>query len=283
LPGPSAGPEPAQPSPLAGPEPAPKWVRIARDLSRQIAAGILAGPLPPERQLACRYQVSLQPVRSAIAALADAGLVRCARGRPTVVIARSPFNPTAIPSSPQTSTADRWMAQCRAAGQAVVVVDVPSVPRHPGAVGLGSADTSPDPRQAPILSAGSEQLWIVAGQPVAVDRIHLPTHTGFDSTGFDRTRFDRTRFDRTRFDEAGPVTTTEWVRAALPTAHLRGLLALPPHQPVWAITVVWSHTTVSFGRRQTIIRADQPVLSVVRLRVPEGSFGPGVNPADART
>ncbi|GII88542.1 GntR family transcriptional regulator [Sphaerisporangium siamense] len=65
----------------------PLHQRIADDLRRRIAAGLLApgDPLPSESRLCAQWSASRGPVRQALAALRAEGLIGGGRGRPPVV------------------------------------------------------------------------------------------------------------------------------------------------------------------------------------------------------
>ncbi len=75
--------------PLTRPDRQPKYLRIGADLAARIAAGEWAAGsmLPPQRDLATGYQVTVMTLRQALALLEADGLVETRHGTGTIVAA----------------------------------------------------------------------------------------------------------------------------------------------------------------------------------------------------
>lgn len=254
----------------------PKWLMIASDLSRQIIDGSICGSLPTERQLAAFYGVSLQPIRSALVALSDAGLVRFARGRPPVTVLHPQHVRICL-----TGTAERWFGQWQRLGHTVASTGT----AHGGPAGTVFGC----PRSG--TSYRSERLWLVDAKPVAVDRTrwHAPALERREGAVPRRLARSNSAGAASEAPEQPvtvgcsgpgcrvPVDTVEWIRVGLPTARIRSLLELRTPRPLWIVTALWSRHGRLVGRRQTVIHAEQ---HPIRLETPgatmqQGSYGPG--------
>ncbi len=68
----------------------PLWKQVATDMRRRIKAGEWTGRLPGEKHLAQEYGVSLGPVRKAMAALREEGLIQTDKGWGSYVTGSEP-------------------------------------------------------------------------------------------------------------------------------------------------------------------------------------------------
>jgi GntR family transcriptional regulator len=70
----------------------PKYLQLATDLRRRIAAGEWAPPerLPSEKQLAAEYGIAVGTVQHTLTVLREEGLVQTFRGRGTGVVPGKP-------------------------------------------------------------------------------------------------------------------------------------------------------------------------------------------------
>jgi DNA-binding GntR family transcriptional regulator len=68
----------------------PPWRQVADDMRRRIASGEWTGRLPSEKTLAQEYEVSLGPVRKAMAELRREGLILTDKGWGSYVAGSQP-------------------------------------------------------------------------------------------------------------------------------------------------------------------------------------------------
>ena len=68
----------------------PPWRQVTDDLRRRITAGEWTGRLPSENHLAQEYGVSLGPIRKAMAALREEGLIQTDKGWGSYVTGTEP-------------------------------------------------------------------------------------------------------------------------------------------------------------------------------------------------
>ncbi|NWG45000.1 MAG: phosphonate metabolism transcriptional regulator PhnF [Alphaproteobacteria bacterium] len=139
------------------------WRQIAQALEAEIRQGQYqpGSQLPTEAQLAARFQVNRHTLRRAIAALAEAGLLRVEQGRGTFV--QEETLDYLVDRRTRFSENVQRLGR-RPGGQVLRAETLPASPQV--AAGLGM------PRGAPVILL--ELLHLVDGRPVAVTSHYFP-------------------------------------------------------------------------------------------------------------
>lgn len=227
--------------------PLPLWAQLEAELRRRMASGELEERLPPEPRLAEEYAVSRQTVREAIRRLHEAGLLRRERGRGTFLAGRELVQPLGmvyslfrnVEAQGVTQTSDVRVLERRRD---------PAVAARLGLVELADL-------------VYLERLRRADGAPLALDRVWMPAALAAPLLGTD---FHHTAL----YDELARCCNLrvdggwERLRAVVPSATERQLLALPAGTAAFAIERVGRSRGRTVEVRTTLVRGDRYSLVV---------------------
>lgn len=229
------------------------WKQIADRLSGAIAAGDYdeTGMVPPETQLAERFGVNRHTVRSAIAALAEEGILRRVQGRGTLIEKRDRL---VYPIGRRTRFSEGLEGQAGETGMQLLSVEALEAP-GPVTAALG-------------LAPGADVVCLRTLSSADGVPVSLAVHC------FDRTRFggiaeafDRSRSITRALAELGIrdyVRSSTEVAARMATADEARLLALGAHPIVLDTEAVNAdaegrpiqHSRTLFAAERIVLRLD---------------------------
>lgn len=223
--------------------PSPLWAQVEADLRRRAEDGEFDAAFPGENVLVTQYEVSRNTVREALRSLRAEGLVTAERGRPQR-LARG--HHIAQPMSALYSL----FSSVEAAGQRQrsVVRRLELTADGVVAAQIGLEESTP------LLHL--ERLRLADEQPLALDRVWLPAAAAEPLLAVD---FSHTSLYGELAARCGVRVDAgqERVRAVVPSAALRELLACPPDTAVFAITRVGWAAGTCVEWRQTVVRGDR--------------------------
>ncbi|WP_212756221.1 GntR family transcriptional regulator [Flexivirga aerilata] len=222
---------------------APLWRQIREDLSQRIAEGEFTGAFPAESELQQHYGVSRQTVRQALRQLREDGIVTAERGR-------SPHLATPTEIEQPVGALYSLFESVRAAGisqhSVVRALAITTDAHIADRLGL-DLDSS-------LLHLA--RLRLAGDEPLALDDVWLPAdvarpllHVDWHNTSL---------YDE--LDHRCGIRLTsgqEQLRAAVPAAHVRELLHIPPSEAVFCIDRLGISHNQPTEWRQTIVRADR--------------------------
>ncbi|MCW2720393.1 MAG: GntR family transcriptional regulator [Pseudonocardiales bacterium] len=221
----------------------PLWEQLLADLRRRLDRDEFTESFPGELALVAEYGVSRHTVREAVRRLREEGLVIAGRGRTP-----RRAEPTAIEQ--QLGELYSLFTAVEATGQVqrsvVRTLDV----RADGVVAarLGLEESTP--------LVHLERLRLADADPLAVDRVWLPAELATPLLDVD---FGRTALYAEYAERCGVRVTggSERIRAAVPDASQRRLLAIPEGVAVLAIDRLGCAGDRPVEWRQTLVRADR--------------------------
>jgi GntR family transcriptional regulator len=225
----------------------PLWRQLRDDLALRLAAGEFPGAFPGELALRDEYGVSRHTVREALRQLRQAGMVTAGRGRSPRVA-----GPAAIEQP--IGALYSVFAAVEATGVAQVSV-VRALDVRTDAV---VADRLALPESAPLVYL--ERLRLAGPEPLALDRVWLPADLAAPLLEAD---FTHTSLYGELAERCGVRLTdgTERLRAVVPTAGQRGLLAIDDSTAAFAIDRVGVANGVPVEWRQSLVRGDRFAMS----------------------
>jgi GntR family transcriptional regulator len=220
----------------------PLWAQLLADLRRRLAEGEFADAFPGELALVEQYAVSRHTVREALRRLRAEGTVTAARGRRPRLTDPDVLQPIGALSTLFAAVEARGLQQ----RSVVRALDV----RRDGtvAVRLGLEESTP--------LVHLERLRLAGDEPLALDRVWLPADVARPLLSVD---FTRTALYDELLAHCGRRLTggQEQVRAVLPSAGERALLAVPPGVALLAVERTgWSHDR-ALEHRHTLVRGDR--------------------------
>lgn len=222
--------------------PLPLWAQLYDHLSLRLAAGEFERDFPSEMDLVAQYAVSRNTVREAMRRLRADGVVVAERGRRPRLVESEIEQPLGAIYS--------LFASVQAAGLVQKSV-VRALEMRVDATVAAHLNRSPD---TPLFYL--ERLRLADGEPLALDRVWMPEEVGSALVGVD---FSHTALYDELFARTGMRLTTgrERIRAVVPVARDRALLAMGSDEAALAIDrLAYVHETPAEWR-QTLIRGDR--------------------------
>lgn len=223
--------------------PMPLWAQLEAQLRARISAGEFEEHFPADSELVAQYGVSRHTARAAVGRLQAAGLVERERGR------GSRLPPAA---ELEQSIAPFYALAAAIAGSGLAEhaqVLRRGVVRHPAAaLRLGLA------RDAELVHI--RRLRFAADEPLALDNSWIVLDVGRRLLHAD---LDRGSLYECMASEANVRVTagTERIRAALPGAAERKLLALPPGEAMLVVERVAYADERAVEYRRSVVRGDR--------------------------
>lgn len=221
----------------------PLWLQLLDDLTRRLDSGEFVDTFPGEMALRDEYGVSRHTVREALRRLREAGTVSAARGRaPRVLPPPQIEQPLGILYSLFSAVEQTGREQF----SVVRVLDIRADGVIAERLGLDGA--------TPLLHL--ERLRLVEGQPLALDRVWLRASIARPLLQAD---FTRTGLYDELARRCGVRLSggQEQLRAVIPTAAERRILALDGDTAVFVIDRLGCAGGVPVEWRRTLVRGDR--------------------------
>ncbi len=221
----------------------PLWAQLLADLRRRLDDGEFTGSFPGELALVAEYAVSRHTVREALRRLRDEGTVVAARGRaPRLADQVQIRQPVGALYSLFSSVEASGLSQ----RSVVHTLDV-------RADGVIAAKLERE-ESTPLLYL--ERLRMAGTAPLAVDRVWLPADVAEPLLDVD---FTHTGLYPELERACGLVLTggQEEIRAVVPTAGERHLLAIDDSVAAFAIERIGTAGTRPMEWRHTLVRGDR--------------------------
>ena len=224
----------------------PLWVQVQADIERRLRGGEFAGSFPGELALVEQYAVSRHTVRQALRELRETGLLAASRGRQSKVA-----EPAVTVGG---GTLYSLFTAVREAGhtQRSIVRRLEAIADGTVAARLGLEESTP--------LVHLERLRLLDDEPFAIDRAWIPARIAAPLLDAD---FADTSLYEQLEQRCGvrPTGGRETVRALVPTAAERILLALPDDVATLSIDRVGEYRGQPIEWRQTTVRGDRFSLS----------------------
>lgn len=233
---------PRPPAPVDRSSPLPLWAQVRADIEARLRRGDFADAFPGEMALVDEYAVSRHTVREAVRQLRASGLVEAARGRAPRVAS------TEITQAQGTLYSLFASVQRSGHTQRSIVRALDARADGTVAARLGLEEST--------ALVYVERLRLVDEEPLALDRAWLPARVAAPLLEADFTAtslYDELR----RLCGVRLTGGQEHVRAVLPTAAERSLLAIPPTAAALAIDRVGELRGQPVEWRQTVVRGDR--------------------------
>lgn len=228
--------------PDASPTGRPLWQQVLEDLERRIHTGEIVDRFPTDRELTEQYGVSRHTVREAVRRLRARGLVERQRGRGSFLNDARLTQPLGGLYSLFRAVEERGLEQ----RSEVVALEVTRDAQAASQLEL-PADTD---------LVHLERRRLVGDEPLAIDRVWLPTDVGLPLLDVD---FHRTAlYDELR-ERAGLVVTAvdETLEPLLPDADTRSLLDLDDDEALLRVTRLGRSGDRPVEYRITLIRGQR--------------------------
>ena len=226
----------------------PLWAQVQADIERRLRGGEFTDSFPGELALVEQYEVSRHTVRQALRELRESGLLAASRGRQSKVA-----EPTVTVGG---GTLYSLFTAVRDAGhtQRSVVRRLEAVADGTVAARLGLEESTP--------LVHLERLRLLDDEPFAIDRAWIPARIAAPLLDADFT--DTSLYgELDRRCGVRPTGGRETVRAVLPTAAERAMLAIPDDVAALSIDRVGDFRGQPIEWRQTTVRGDRFSLSTV--------------------
>ncbi|HUX05591.1 MAG TPA: GntR family transcriptional regulator [Acidimicrobiales bacterium] len=222
--------------------PLPLWAQLYDHLSSRLVAGEFEHDFPSEMDLATQYAVSRNTVREAMRRLRADGVVVAERGRRPRLVTTEIEQPLGAIYSLFASVQAAGLEQESVVRALDMRVDA-SVATH--------LNCSP---QTPLFYL--ERLRLAGDEPLALDRVWMPGEVGSALLDVD---FSHTALYDELHARTGLRLTMgrERIRAVVPLAEDRALLAMGPDEAALAIDRLANVHNDPVEWRQTLIRGDR--------------------------
>ena len=224
----------------------PLWAQVRDDVSRRIRRGEFDAAFPGEHELVEEYAVSRHTVREALRGLRDDGLIEAGRGRPSRVAARA--------INQAQGTLYSLFASVEGSGhrQRSIVRTLDARADGVVAARLGLEESTP------LIYL--ERVRLSDGEPLAFDRVWMPAQLAAPLLDAD---FTDTSLYAQLEQRCGVVLTggREQIRAVVPSAAERALLALPDGVALLHLDRIGELRGRPVEWRQTLIRGDRFALA----------------------